>query len=92
MTGGGGRLGTELQALLPQILAPSSRELDVTDLKQVRRVIEREQPELIVHAAAYTNIGAAEQEREQCWRVNVEGISHVAEATRMVGAKLIHRE
>ncbi|MFB9995353.1 SDR family oxidoreductase [Deinococcus oregonensis] len=90
MTGGGGRLGTELQALLPQMIAPSSQVLNVTDAVQVQRVMEQERPQIVVHAAAYTNVGAAEQERAQCWRVNVEGTRHVAEAVRTVGAKLIH--
>ena len=90
LTGGRGRLGTELQALLPEIVAPSSRELDITDRAQVIDVVQRERPDLIVHAAAYTNVGQAEREREACWRVNVEGTRHVAQASNSVGAKLIH--
>lgn len=90
MTGGGGRLGTELQILLPNLVAPPSTELDVTDAGQVQRILEREKPDLVLHAAAYTNVGAAEQERERCWRINVEGTRNVARAVRTMGAKLIH--
>ncbi|ACO47033.1 NAD(P)-dependent oxidoreductase [Deinococcus deserti] len=89
LTGGGGRLGTELQALLPNIVAPSSRELDVTNSAQVLEMVWCKRPEVIVHAAAYTNVGGAEEDRETCWRVNVEGTRHMAQAANEVGAKLV---
>ncbi|SMB90194.1 SDR family oxidoreductase [Deinococcus hopiensis] len=90
LTRGGGRLGTELRALLPGIVAPSSAEMDVTNAAQVLAVAERERPDVVVHAAAYTNVGGAERERDACWRVNVVGTRHVAAAADAVGAKLVH--
>lgn len=90
LTGGGGRLGTELRSLIPSIIAPPRAELDVTDAQQVHDVFEREQPDVVVHAAAYTNVGLAEKERDNCWRVNVEGTRNVARAARQCQAKLIH--
>jgi dTDP-4-dehydrorhamnose reductase len=89
LTGGGGRLGTELRELLAGVVAPSRRDLDVTDAAQVLEVVRRERPELIVHAAAYTDVGGAERERQACWRVNVEGTRHLAGAANAVGAKLV---
>lgn len=89
LTGGGGRLGTELRALLPEVTAPSSAEMNVTGAGQVLAVVERERPDLIVHAAAYTNVGAAERERDACWSVNVVGTRNVAAAANAVGAKLV---
>ena len=90
LTGGNGRLGTELKALIPGMVAPGSSELDITDLGSVLDVVRRERPDLIVHAAAYTNVGGAEKNREQCWAVNVEGTRHMAQAANEVGAKLLH--
>lgn len=90
LTGGNGRLGTELKALIPGMVAPGSSELDITDLASVLDVVRRERPDLIVHAAAYTNVGGAEKNREQCWAVNVEGTRHMAQAANEVGAKLLH--
>lgn len=90
LTGGRGRLGTELRALLPGVVAPSSTELNVTDVDQVLEVIRTVRPEIIVHAAAYTNVGRAEVERTQCWAVNVDGTRHMAAAATAVGAKLVH--
>ncbi len=90
LTGGNGRLGTELRQLIPGIVAPGSSELDITDLASVLEVVRRERPDLIVHAAAYTNVGGAEKDREKCWAVNVEGTRHMAQAANDSGAKLLH--
>lgn len=90
LTGGSGRLGTELRALLPDIVAPPSSEMNLTDAVQVMEVVRREQPDLIVHTAAYTNVGGAEKERAACWNANVIGTRHMAAAANAVGAKLVH--
>ena len=90
LTGGSGRLGTELRALLPGIVAPTSTEMNLTDAAQVREVVERERPHVIVHAAAYTNVGGAEKDRVACWNANVVGTRNVAAAANAVGAKLVH--
>ena len=90
LTGGSGRLGTELRALIPGLVAPSSSEMNLTDAAQLLDVVERERPEVIVHAAAYTNVGGAEKDREACWNANVVGTRHVAAAANAVGAKLVH--
>ncbi|GHF87549.1 SDR family oxidoreductase [Deinococcus ficus] len=90
LTGGSGRLGTELRALLPEIVAPTSTEMNLTDAAQVRAVVDRERPAVIVHAAAYTNVGGAEKERAACWETNVVGTRHIAAAANAIGAKLVH--
>lgn len=90
LTGGSGRLGTELRALLPGVVAPSAAEMDLADPAQVLRVVERERPDLIVHAAAYTDVGGAERDRATCWQINVVGTRAVAAAANAVGAKLVH--
>ena len=90
LTGGNGRLGTELRELLPDIVAPSRYELDVTDAGQVWNVMQREQPDIIVHAAAYTDVAGAERERAKCWAVNVEGTRNVVRAANAINAKLVH--
>lgn len=73
LTGGSGRLGTALRGLMPELMAPLRAELDITNPASIRATLERYRPEVMVHAAAYTNVAAAETEKELCWRVNVEG-------------------
>jgi len=90
MTGGSGRLGTALRALMPEVVAPPRGELDVTDLESVRRALERYQPQVFLHAAAYTDVARAEQERERCWAVNVGGTRNVVRALQGSGVFLVH--
>lgn len=90
LTGGSGRLGSELRALLPDVIAPGRAELDVALPASVRTALERLRPTVVVHAAAYTDVGGAEREREACWRVNVLGTRHVADACAALGCALVH--
>ena len=88
LTGGSGRLGRALRELLPGVLAPDRRELDVTDYDQVRRYLDAAQPDVVVHAAAFTDVAAAQKRKEECWRVNVVGTRNVVRA--LGGARLVH--
>ena len=90
LTGGGGRLGGALQPLLPGIAAPPRTELDVTDAEVVARAFAAARPEVVVHAAAFTDVSAAERKRDACWRINVLGTRQVAEACARLGATLVH--
>lgn len=90
LTGGNGRLGAELRSLIPHMFTPSSKGMDVTDSVAVLEFVQDARPDLIVHAAAYTNVSGAEQHREQCWNVNVNGTRNMAEAANAVNAKLLH--
>jgi dTDP-4-dehydrorhamnose reductase len=90
LTGGTGRLGRELQALLSGVVAPARAELDVTRPETIEAALKRVEPEVLVHAAAYTDVAAAEQNRAACWRINVEGTRAVVRAAIDVGVFLVH--
>lgn len=90
LTGGGGRLGTELRLLLPGLIAPDLPDFDITRLSDVERAIDMHEPELLVHAAAYTNVSGAERERALCRAVNVEGTRNVVRSVTARGIPLIH--
>ena len=80
LTGGSGRLGRELQALLPDVVAPTRNELDITDAEQVRRVLRDTAASVILHAAAFTDVAAAERATDAAWSVNVHGTEHLLNA------------
>ena len=89
VTGGSGRLGQELQTHL-SVICPSSQELNITNPSSIKKAINSYQPELIVHAAAYTNVAEAETEKAKCWQVNVEGTRNVVKVALEHSLKLIH--
>ena len=93
ITGAGGQVGRALREHPPQgwtVAACTSAELDVTSATQVREVFAREHPTLVIHAAAYTAVDAAEAAADRAEAVNARGTAHVAEAARDVGARLVH--
>ena len=90
LTGGGGRLGSELRGLLPGVIAPDLPDFDITRRSDVETALDAHHPAVVVHAAAYTNVGGAEKERSACWKVNVEGTRNVVRAVIERGIFLVH--
>lgn len=90
LTGGTGVLGTALRGILPGLYAPTRSELDVLDPRQVAERIRDFGPDVVVHAAAFTDVAAAERARALCWSVNVGGTRAVVAAARATGARLVH--
>lgn len=92
--GAHGQLGRELRTAAAAagigIAGPTEAEVDIADPAAVGGVIGRSQPELIINAAAYTNVDQAESEPEMAWRVNATGPKVVAEAADRTGVPLIH--
>lgn len=70
---------------------PSYVQLDITDKVAVKDVVNRIQPDVIIHCAAWTAVDAAEDEhnREKVYAINVEGTRNVAEAAKSADAKLV---
>ncbi len=84
ITGGRGQLGRELQQALSAetVLAQDLPELDITDAAAVGRAIGQFRPQVVVHAAAYTDTAGCEADPELAMRVNGEGSRQVALACR----------
>ena len=54
------------------------------------QAITHVQPAVVINAAAWTAVDACEADPERAFAVNALGPRHVAEASRMVGAHLVH--
>lgn len=76
LTGGSGRLGTQLQKLR-KYLAPTAERFDITNLKSIQNFKDKEKIDLIVHCAAYTDVEGAQTDRGNCYKVNVEGTKNL---------------
>jgi len=92
ITGGRGQLGRELQQALSAetVLALDLDELDVTDAAAVGRAVGQFRPQVVIHAAAYTDTAGCEADPELAMRVNGEGTRQVALACRESDAAMLY--
>ncbi len=65
-------------------------QCDVTKRNEVKKTILDFYPDYIINASAYTNVDKSETERELAWKINVKGIEYIAEAARVLDARIIH--
>lgn len=97
ITGGAGQLGqafaayahsqAERQGIELAVLTHSL--LDITSAASIRKALSHYQPDLVINAAAYTDVERAETEREKAYAVNAEGAALLAKQCAAYGADLI---
>jgi dTDP-4-dehydrorhamnose reductase len=66
--------------------------LDLTDAEAVKKKVEELRPDVIVHCAAWTAVDAAEEEENKAkvQAVNVGGTQNIADAAKLVDAKVVY--
>ncbi|MFM5058018.1 dTDP-4-dehydrorhamnose reductase [Aeromonas caviae] len=92
LLGGTGQLGLALCQLLGKEGLSLPRRAEVALLQPVQLVdwVERLRPRVIINAAAYTQVDQAENEPELAYQINAQAVAALAEASRRVGALLVH--
>ena len=86
-------LGKDLITILSakgQVWARDIDDFDITDPKRVQREVEALQPQVLVNAAAYTDVDGCESRKELAFAVNAEGARNVARACAAIGGRMIH--
>jgi len=93
LAGVNGQVGFELARSLQglgHVVALDRNDLDLADSKQIRRVVRELSPALIVNAAAYTAVDAAESDVAAAMRLNAEAPDILAQEAKRLGALLVH--
>ncbi len=95
ITGSNGQLGTDLQHVLAAtpddvVRAVDIDVLDITDPRAVSDLVTEFEPDVIINAAAYTAVDAAESNEELAYAVNATGPAVLAKVAGSVGARLVH--
>lgn len=98
--GASGQLGQALYAILKQrgfdvigtynSRASADLRLDVTDYVKLEDLIIKLRPDVVVNCAAMTDVDGCETDRARCHAVNAEAVRHVARASSVVKAYLVH--
>lgn len=93
LLGRNGQLGRALSPVLPQLgelVAWGRDEASFDDPADLAAGIRREEPDIIVNAAAYTAVDAADDDRARAFRVNAEAVGAIGEAARSIAAFVVH--
>ena len=100
--GGNGQVGTELRKLFagsPELVVTTrsgsvdGMECEAADFDRpqtVKSILERVRPDLVINAAAYTAVDAAENDADAAWRANAEAPAQVAAWCAVHGVPLVH--
>lgn len=82
ITGINGQLGYELNRVLKEdnheIICTTRETMDITDFKKVKCFINKVEPDMVIHCAAYTNVDRAEMEVDICEKINVSATENLA--------------
>lgn len=89
ITGAGGQLGLDLLDVFYDAVGLTRADLDVADEPAVRHAVEELAPELVVNAAAMTDVDACETDPDRAHAVNALGAWWLARACRDTGAALV---
>lgn len=74
----------------PVINGQEYRQINITRREDVKDLVYDFYPDVIINAAAYTNVDLSEKEREQAWKTNVKGVEYIAEVSRVIDSHIVH--
>ncbi len=93
VSGSKGQLGRDLIGILSakfDISGFDIDKIDIRNLEDVKKFFRQKKPDIVLHAAAYTDVDRCESETETAMAVNAEGTENVALACKDINAKMIY--
>jgi dTDP-4-dehydrorhamnose reductase len=93
IVGNAGQVGVELQRSFQgcgEVIGVDRESFDLAQADQVRALVRRVAPDVILNAAAYTAVDRAETEPELAWAINADATRILAEEALSRNALLVH--
>ena len=92
ITGAQGQLGQALQTQFidAEVIAWDIQDLDICQLEHVRKGLKQLRPDIVINAAAFTQVDQAETQQEEAYRGNALGPRNLAFATNEIDIPLVH--
>lgn len=78
ITGGKGLLASHLKQYFKDAIFVDREEMDLTSVDSIKVAFQKYKPDVVLHLGAYTDVGKAEYEKRECYRVNVFGTEQLA--------------
>lgn len=88
--GAGGMLGSDLGKFFPSAVLLKHNDLDIIDKRQVIEFLEQSKPDIVINAAAYTDVDGCEDNQELAFEVNGQAPGYIAKGCSRIGARLVH--
>ncbi len=91
--GANGQLGFELIRTCPggiTLFETDHPQIDICDKQNIKKWIKTTSPDIIINAAAYTDVDKAEKEKDKAFQINHMGVENLALEARDAGVYLIH--
>jgi len=93
LTGANGQLGYDLQKILMKenrdYIATDYKELDITNIENIRDFVKDKNIKVIINCAAYNNVDKAEDEGELCYSLNAYAPRDLAIVAKEISAQYI---
>jgi dTDP-4-dehydrorhamnose reductase len=90
-------LGHDLMLAFPTALGlnttstfTEARRLDITEEANVKKTLFQIKPQLVINAAAYTDVDGAETTRNMAKKVNSDAVRYLSKTCADLGARLVH--
>ena len=94
VTGVNGQLGYDVCRVLSargaEYVGVDIQDFDITDREATISFITNYHPDAVIHCSAYTAVDRAEDDKERCQSVNVDGPRNIAEACHRIDAKMLY--
>ncbi|NTW15949.1 MAG: dTDP-4-dehydrorhamnose reductase [Syntrophaceae bacterium] len=88
-----GMLGSDLLLRLfafHDVTGKDIEDFDIASQGACEEVIAETEPDIVINAAAYTNVDGCESDSDACFSVNAEGVKNIALACRQKRIKIVH--
>ena len=92
VTGASGQLGKSVLYKKPSnfdILYPSRKELDLSNIENLKKYLRKHKPSFVINCAAFTNVEKAELSKELAYLINAKAPKIIAEELKNYGGNLL---
>jgi dTDP-4-dehydrorhamnose reductase len=88
-----GMLGNDLLSKLSkehEVVGMDKEEINIVSTDECKKAIKETKPDIVINAAAFTNVDGCETAKEECFAVNAEAVKNIAGNCRDRNIRVIH--